>query len=128
MVDDEANFNPTKDLEELERLLAKEPQSNFTEIQVHSVIINIEPFLHTQLMNPLYGVFKTSKPCKVDREILSPRSQHQFRQHPESTHSCSEETLAALIIRDDGISSDTLTKYLNAHTTFQPTIHSATTQ
>ncbi|GKC94848.1 hypothetical protein Tco_1160290 [Tanacetum coccineum] len=39
MVDDEANFNPTKDLEELERLLTKEPQSNFTEIQVHSVII-----------------------------------------------------------------------------------------
>ncbi|GJY70292.1 hypothetical protein Tco_0473995, partial [Tanacetum coccineum] len=32
MVDDEADFNPTKDLEELERLLAKEPQSNFTEI------------------------------------------------------------------------------------------------
>ncbi|GJW65484.1 reverse transcriptase domain-containing protein, partial [Tanacetum coccineum] len=33
MVDDEANFNPTKDLEELERLLAKEPRLNFTEIQ-----------------------------------------------------------------------------------------------
>ncbi|GKF02416.1 hypothetical protein Tco_0029339, partial [Tanacetum coccineum] len=32
MVDDEADFNPTKDLEEPERLLAKEPQSNFTEI------------------------------------------------------------------------------------------------
>ncbi|GKD59474.1 hypothetical protein Tco_1296983, partial [Tanacetum coccineum] len=73
MVDEEADFNPTKDLEELERLLAKEPQSNFTEIQVHSVIINTEPFLHTQLMNPLYGVFKTSKACKVDRDILSPR-------------------------------------------------------
>ncbi|GJT18172.1 phytochrome B [Tanacetum coccineum] len=76
MVDDEANFNPTKDLEELERLLAKEPQSNLTEIQVHSVIINTKPFLHTQLMNPLYGVFKTSKPCKVDRDILSPRSNY----------------------------------------------------
>ncbi|GKB02709.1 hypothetical protein Tco_0830798, partial [Tanacetum coccineum] len=34
MVDDEADFNPTKDLEEFERLLSKEPQSNFTEIQV----------------------------------------------------------------------------------------------
>ncbi|GJW43677.1 hypothetical protein Tco_0072476 [Tanacetum coccineum] len=33
MVDDEVDFNPTKDLEELKRLLAKEPQSNFTEIQ-----------------------------------------------------------------------------------------------
>ncbi|GJV29105.1 hypothetical protein Tco_1385553 [Tanacetum coccineum] len=33
MVDDEADFNPIKDLEELERLLAKEPQLNFMEIQ-----------------------------------------------------------------------------------------------
>ncbi|GJU44437.1 hypothetical protein Tco_1201703 [Tanacetum coccineum] len=73
MVDDEADFNPTKDLEELERLLAQEPQSNFTKIQVHSVIINTKPFIHTQLMNPLYGMFKTSKPCKVDRDIISPR-------------------------------------------------------
>ncbi|GJX77689.1 hypothetical protein Tco_0324500 [Tanacetum coccineum] len=72
MVYEEADFNPTKDLEELERLLAKEPQSNFTEIQVHSIIINTEPFIHTQLMNPLYGVFKTSKPCKVDRDIRFP--------------------------------------------------------
>ncbi|GJY01022.1 hypothetical protein Tco_0359174, partial [Tanacetum coccineum] len=47
MDDEEADFNPTKDLEELERLLAEEPQSNFTEIQVHSVIINTKPFLHT---------------------------------------------------------------------------------
>ncbi|GJT33196.1 hypothetical protein Tco_0923615 [Tanacetum coccineum] len=67
MVDEGAKCNPAKDLEELERLLAKEPQSNFTEIQVHSVIINSEPFVHTQLMSPLYGVFKTSKPCKFVR-------------------------------------------------------------
>ncbi|GJU46400.1 hypothetical protein Tco_1294895 [Tanacetum coccineum] len=33
MVDEEADFNPTNDLEELERLIAKEPQSNFTKIQ-----------------------------------------------------------------------------------------------
>ncbi|GKA67261.1 hypothetical protein Tco_0767069 [Tanacetum coccineum] len=39
MVDDEADFNPTKDLEELERLLAKEPQSNFTEIQIRTLYI-----------------------------------------------------------------------------------------
>ncbi|GJR87391.1 hypothetical protein Tco_0211402 [Tanacetum coccineum] len=32
MVDDEPDFNPTKDLEELERLLAKEPQLNFMKI------------------------------------------------------------------------------------------------
>ncbi|GJW16556.1 hypothetical protein Tco_0023992 [Tanacetum coccineum] len=44
MVDDEADFNPTKDLEELERLLAKEPQSNFTEIQVDRDIISLRRF------------------------------------------------------------------------------------
>ncbi|GJX47573.1 hypothetical protein Tco_0272763 [Tanacetum coccineum] len=71
MVNEGEKCNPTKDLEELERLLSKEPQSNFTEIRVHSVIINTEPFIHTQLMSPLYGVFKTSKPCKVNREIIS---------------------------------------------------------
>ncbi|GKC79974.1 hypothetical protein Tco_1130748, partial [Tanacetum coccineum] len=32
MVDERAKCNPAKDIEELERLLAKEPQSNFTEI------------------------------------------------------------------------------------------------
>ncbi|GJR27415.1 hypothetical protein Tco_1103647 [Tanacetum coccineum] len=40
MVDEEANFNRTKDLEELERLLAMRPQSNFTEIQVDRDIIS----------------------------------------------------------------------------------------
>ncbi|GKD08408.1 hypothetical protein Tco_1188093 [Tanacetum coccineum] len=33
MDDEEADFNPTKDLEKLERLLAEEPQSNFMKIQ-----------------------------------------------------------------------------------------------
>ncbi|GJX84949.1 hypothetical protein Tco_0335723 [Tanacetum coccineum] len=32
MIDEEADFNPTKDLEELERLLAMRPQSNFMKI------------------------------------------------------------------------------------------------
>ncbi|GKB92128.1 hypothetical protein Tco_0964400 [Tanacetum coccineum] len=32
MVDEEADFNPTNDLEELERLLAMRPQSNFSQI------------------------------------------------------------------------------------------------
>ncbi|GJY90459.1 retrovirus-related pol polyprotein from transposon TNT 1-94 [Tanacetum coccineum] len=39
MVDEEANFNPTKDLEELERLLTKEPQSNFTKIQIGTLYL-----------------------------------------------------------------------------------------
>ncbi|GJV71641.1 hypothetical protein Tco_1491636 [Tanacetum coccineum] len=42
MVDEEGDFNPTKDLEELKRLLAKEPQSNFIEIQVDRDIISPE--------------------------------------------------------------------------------------
>ncbi|GJW19387.1 hypothetical protein Tco_0026823 [Tanacetum coccineum] len=44
MVDDEADIIPTKDLEELERLLAKEPQSNFTEIQVDRDITSPERY------------------------------------------------------------------------------------
>ncbi|GKF07175.1 hypothetical protein Tco_0041399, partial [Tanacetum coccineum] len=64
MVDEGAERNPSKDLDKLERLIAKDPQSHYTEILVHSVIINLEPFTHTQLMSPLYGMFKTSKPCK----------------------------------------------------------------
>ncbi|GKC96895.1 hypothetical protein Tco_1162337, partial [Tanacetum coccineum] len=40
MVDEEDDFNRTKDLEELERLLAMRPQSNFTGIQVDRDIIS----------------------------------------------------------------------------------------
>ncbi|GJY07970.1 hypothetical protein Tco_0375024 [Tanacetum coccineum] len=34
MIDEEVDFNPTKEIEELERLLTKDPQSHFTNIQV----------------------------------------------------------------------------------------------
>ncbi|GJW32017.1 hypothetical protein Tco_0052049 [Tanacetum coccineum] len=44
MDDEEADFNPTKDLEELEILLAKEPQSNFKEIRVGTLYL-LEVFL-----------------------------------------------------------------------------------
>ncbi|GJX83693.1 hypothetical protein Tco_0333174 [Tanacetum coccineum] len=36
IIDEDADFNPTKDLEEFERLLAMRPQSNFMEIQVEA--------------------------------------------------------------------------------------------
>nr|GEV94691.1 hypothetical protein [Tanacetum cinerariifolium] len=76
MVDKEADFNPTKDIEELERFLANETQSHVTEIQVLSVITKPEPFIHTQQMNPLYGIFKSyklsTKSYKVDGEMKSP--------------------------------------------------------
>ncbi|GJT57355.1 hypothetical protein Tco_0992409 [Tanacetum coccineum] len=66
MVNEEANFNPTKDLEELERLLAKEPQSNFMEIQfaykptiaritnvkANKLLMSVQaPFLNVQMMS-----------------------------------------------------------------------------
>ncbi|GJY72989.1 hypothetical protein Tco_0477420 [Tanacetum coccineum] len=80
VVDEGDDFNPTKNLEELERLLAKDPQSYLTEIQVHSLIINTndesEPFIHTQPLSLLYRAFKSSKsstkPYKVEREMTSP--------------------------------------------------------
>ncbi|GKC30186.1 hypothetical protein Tco_1037480 [Tanacetum coccineum] len=49
MVDEEADL--TRDLEKLERHLVENP--HFTEIQVHSIITKIEPFIHTQPMSPL---------------------------------------------------------------------------
>ncbi|GJR07391.1 hypothetical protein Tco_0790043 [Tanacetum coccineum] len=75
MVEEEDDVNPTKDIEELERLLAKDPQSHFTKIQVHSVITKPEPCIHTQPMSPLYGIFESyessTKPYKVYREMKS---------------------------------------------------------
>ncbi|GKD44148.1 hypothetical protein Tco_1268793 [Tanacetum coccineum] len=63
IVDEEVDFNPTKDIEELERLLAKDPQSCFTEIRVHSVIIKpneeFEPSIHTRPLNPLHRIFES---------------------------------------------------------------------
>nr|GEW36135.1 hypothetical protein [Tanacetum cinerariifolium] len=57
---------------------AKDPQSYFMEIQVHSVIIKPKPFIHTQPMSPLYGIFESCKSSiksyKVDREMKSPFS------------------------------------------------------
>nr|GEW21078.1 hypothetical protein [Tanacetum cinerariifolium] len=76
MVDEEADFNPTKDIEELERLLAKDPLSHFTKIQVHSVITKPEPFIHTQPMSPLYEILESydssTEPYKVYKEMKSP--------------------------------------------------------
>ncbi|GKA72815.1 hypothetical protein Tco_0779031 [Tanacetum coccineum] len=80
IVDEEVDFNPTKDIEELEILLAKDPQSCFTKIQVHSVIIKpneeFEPSIHTRPLNPLHRIFESYKSLnklyKVKRELTSP--------------------------------------------------------
>nr|GEW93376.1 hypothetical protein [Tanacetum cinerariifolium] len=50
--------SPIKDLEELKRLLNKDPHAHYSENQVHSVIINPELFIHTQPMSPLYEIFE----------------------------------------------------------------------
>ncbi|GJZ09188.1 hypothetical protein Tco_0543471 [Tanacetum coccineum] len=80
VVDEEADCNPTRDIEKLERLLTKYPQSYFMEIHVHSVIVKTneeyEPFIHIRPLSPLYGVFKSfkssTKSYKVEREMTSP--------------------------------------------------------
>ncbi|GJR50455.1 retrovirus-related pol polyprotein from transposon TNT 1-94 [Tanacetum coccineum] len=51
---------------------AKGPRSHFMELQMHSVITKPEPFIHTRSLSPLCRVFKTSKPCKVDMDIITP--------------------------------------------------------
>nr|GEW03946.1 hypothetical protein [Tanacetum cinerariifolium] len=76
MVDDEADFNPTRDIKELERHLTKDPHSHFMELQVHLVIIKPKPFIHAQSLSPLYGIFKSFKSSTklhtIDREMKSP--------------------------------------------------------
>ncbi|GJY86360.1 hypothetical protein Tco_0500386 [Tanacetum coccineum] len=73
MVDEGADFNPNKDIEELEKLLANNPKPYYMEIHVNSIIINPESFIHTEPMNPLYGIFESYKSStKVDREMKLP--------------------------------------------------------
>ncbi|GKA25038.1 hypothetical protein Tco_0711071 [Tanacetum coccineum] len=76
MVDEEAD--PTRDLEEPERLLVEYP--HFMEIHVHSVITKLEPFIHTQPLSPLYRIFESYKSStklyKVDREMKFPSRTH----------------------------------------------------
>ncbi|GKC12744.1 hypothetical protein Tco_1009526 [Tanacetum coccineum] len=56
MVDEEVDSNPTRDIEELERLLAKDPQSHFTEIQgFNSKGMEFESFLPDHNVMPPSG-------------------------------------------------------------------------
>nr|GEZ59339.1 hypothetical protein [Tanacetum cinerariifolium] len=61
--------------EELEKLLANDPKPHNLEIQVNSIIINPKPFIHTEPMNPLYGIFESymslTKSYEADRETKS---------------------------------------------------------
>ncbi|GJW73869.1 hypothetical protein Tco_0133239 [Tanacetum coccineum] len=90
MVDEETNFNHIKDIEEPETLLAKDPQSHFTKIHVHSIITKPEPFVHTQPMSLLYGIFESykssTKPYKVDREMKSPSRRRRRMEEERINH------------------------------------------
>nr|GEZ69234.1 hypothetical protein [Tanacetum cinerariifolium] len=92
MVDEEADFNPTKDIEELERILAKDPQSYFTEIQVHSVITKPKPFIHTQPMSPYtkylnHISYQPNRIRKIEKRNLLPgRNSKEMRFEVTSNH------------------------------------------
>nr|GEU64596.1 hypothetical protein [Tanacetum cinerariifolium] len=50
--DGETDFNPTRDIKELERLRTKDTQSHFTKKKVHK---ESELFIHTQQLCPLWS-------------------------------------------------------------------------
>ncbi|GJS51660.1 hypothetical protein Tco_0625022 [Tanacetum coccineum] len=60
MVDEEADCNPTRDVDELDCLIAKDHQSSLTEIKEISCMEKtneeFEPFIHIQQLSPLYKV------------------------------------------------------------------------
>ncbi|GKA69363.1 hypothetical protein Tco_0775427 [Tanacetum coccineum] len=62
MVDKEDDFNPTKDLEELERLLAKDPQLNFTEIQIGTLYLLEEVDLEHGLEHAVSSSYHRANP------------------------------------------------------------------
>ncbi|GKD37710.1 hypothetical protein Tco_1257917 [Tanacetum coccineum] len=67
MVDEEADFNPTKDIEELERLLAKDPQTYFMKIQHidgirrnhYDVTMAVPPLMHVSGAWLILGCMET---------------------------------------------------------------------
>nr|GFA34720.1 hypothetical protein [Tanacetum cinerariifolium] len=61
MVDEEVDSNPTRDIEELERLLTKDPQSYFTEIQMFLEEANLEHGLE----------YDVSSSCRANAEDSS---------------------------------------------------------
>ncbi|GJW09312.1 retrovirus-related pol polyprotein from transposon TNT 1-94 [Tanacetum coccineum] len=63
MVDEEADFNPTRDIEELERLIATNHESSFTKIKVLPCIVKTNVINETFIrkMNPLYRLSQSTK-------------------------------------------------------------------
>ncbi|GJS23545.1 hypothetical protein Tco_0452177 [Tanacetum coccineum] len=63
VVDDEVDFNPTRDIKELECLIATDHESSFTKIKVLSCIVktNVEHETFVRQMNPLYRLSQSAK-------------------------------------------------------------------
>ncbi|GJT24966.1 retrovirus-related pol polyprotein from transposon TNT 1-94 [Tanacetum coccineum] len=97
MVDEEANFNPTKDLEELERLLAMRPQSNFTEIQIGTLYL-LEAHWKPQ---GLIIIKKDSEivKAKVERKSLALKAKKESSDE-ECLTSGSKDEEYAMAVRD----------------------------
>ncbi|GJV59420.1 hypothetical protein Tco_1465520, partial [Tanacetum coccineum] len=75
MINEEADFNPTKNLEELERLLAKEPQSNFTKIQSSRLLRYAKSrpngkLIYNSIMSGPYVRRLIPEPGDADRDVL----------------------------------------------------------
>ncbi|GJY25632.1 hypothetical protein Tco_0400358 [Tanacetum coccineum] len=78
MVDEEADFNPTRDIEELECLIATNHVSSFTKIKVLPCIVKTNVINETFIrkMNLLYRLSQSTKSStetgKKWREMTSP--------------------------------------------------------
>ncbi|GKD36748.1 hypothetical protein Tco_1256955, partial [Tanacetum coccineum] len=72
VVDEEVDFNPTRDIEELERLIATDHESSFTKIKVLSCIVktNVEHETFVRQMNLLYRLSQSAKSSTKTRKKL----------------------------------------------------------
>ncbi|GJU15832.1 hypothetical protein Tco_1143798 [Tanacetum coccineum] len=82
IVDEETDFNPTKDLEELERLLAMRPQSNFTEIQIGTLYLlegnmEMEPDIENMTISK-YLEYEAAKERRLWDDVRSRRSSTHY--------------------------------------------------
>ncbi|GKB73954.1 hypothetical protein Tco_0935366 [Tanacetum coccineum] len=72
MVDEGADFNPNKDIQELEKLLANDLKQHYMEIQVNSVIIN--PSLCSPIFKLLGFAGSHTTPPNEDYEAPATKS------------------------------------------------------
>ncbi|GJT12030.1 hypothetical protein Tco_0859072 [Tanacetum coccineum] len=72
VVDEETDFNPTRDIEELERLITTDHESSFTEIKVLSCIVktNVEHETFIRQMNALSRLSQSAKSSTKTARML----------------------------------------------------------